>query len=70
MLDEAYHLIFSLPFEPQSGVWGSLRGASKTCLLVDLAELAAKKLIELEPDSATPYVVLSQLLRKTEMEIV
>ncbi|WZY93175.1 hypothetical protein YC2023_065504 [Brassica napus] len=29
--------------------------ASKICLLVDLAELAAKKLIELEPDTATPY---------------
>ncbi|KAJ4917921.1 Pentatricopeptide repeat-containing protein [Raphanus sativus] len=61
MLDEAYHLISSMPFEPHSGVWGSLLGASKTCLRVDLAELAAQKLIELEPDSATPYVVLSQL---------
>ncbi|RID56680.1 hypothetical protein BRARA_F00109 [Brassica rapa] len=61
MLDEAYRLISSMPFEPHSGVWGSLLGASKTCLRVDLAEVAAKKLIELEPDSATPYVVLSQL---------
>ncbi|CAN8288094.1 unnamed protein product [Cochlearia groenlandica] len=61
MLDEAYHMISSMPFEPHSGVWGSLLGASKTHLRVDLAELAAKKLYELEPDSATPYVVLSQL---------
>ncbi|ESQ30063.1 hypothetical protein EUTSA_v10011264mg [Eutrema salsugineum] len=61
MLDKAYHLISSMPFEPHSGVWGSLLGASKTHVRVDLAELAAKKLIELEPDSATPYVVLSQL---------
>lgn len=61
LLDEACHLISSMPFEPHSGVWGSLLGASKTYLRVDLAELAAKKLIELEPDSATPYVVLSQL---------
>ncbi|KAF8081866.1 hypothetical protein N665_0862s0029 [Sinapis alba] len=61
MLDEAYHLISSMPFEAHSGVWGSLLGASKTCLRVDLAEVAAKKLTELEPDSATPYVVLSQL---------
>ncbi|KAL0722619.1 hypothetical protein Bca4012_037218 [Brassica carinata] len=58
MLDEAYHLISSMP---HSGVWGSLCGAIKTCLRVNLAELSAKKLIELEPDSATPYMVLSQL---------
>ncbi|XP_010479933.1 PREDICTED: pentatricopeptide repeat-containing protein At1g53600, mitochondrial-like [Camelina sativa] len=61
LLDEAYNLISSMPCEPHSGVWGSLLGASKTYLHVDLAELAAKKQIELEPDSATPYVILSQL---------
>ncbi|KAL1213082.1 Pentatricopeptide repeat-containing protein [Cardamine amara subsp. amara] len=61
LLDEAYNLISSMPCEPHSGVWGSLLGASKTYLRVDLAEFAAEKLIELEPDSATPYVVLSQL---------
>lgn len=61
LLDEAYKLISSMPCEPHSGVWGSLLGASKPYLRVDLAELAAQKLIELEPDSATPYVVLSQL---------
>ncbi|EFH68022.1 hypothetical protein ARALYDRAFT_314676 [Arabidopsis lyrata subsp. lyrata] len=61
LLDEAYNLISTMPCEPHSGVWGSLLSASKTHLRVDLAELAAKKLIELEPDSATPYVVLSQL---------
>ncbi|CAA7013876.1 unnamed protein product [Microthlaspi erraticum] len=61
LLDEAYHLISSMPCEPHSGIWGSLLGASKTYLRVDLAEISAKKLIELEPDSATPYVVLSQL---------
>lgn len=61
LLDEAYNLISTMPCEPHSGVWGSLLSASKTHLRFDLAELAAKKLIELEPDSATPYVVLSQL---------
>ncbi|XP_010535005.1 PREDICTED: pentatricopeptide repeat-containing protein At1g53600, mitochondrial [Tarenaya hassleriana] len=61
LLDEAYNLISSMPFEPHSGVWGSLLGSCKTYLHLDLAELAAKKLMELEPESATPYVVLSQL---------
>lgn len=60
-LDEATDLISSMPFKSHPGVWGALLGASKTHFRLDLAELAAQKLMELEPDSATPYVVLSHL---------
>ena len=61
LLDEAMELIHSMPLEPHAGVWGALLGASKTHLRLDLAEFAAQRLIELEPDNATPYVVLSNL---------
>ncbi|PON60286.1 Tetratricopeptide-like helical domain containing protein [Trema orientale] len=61
LLDEAMELIQSMPFEPNPGVWGALLGASRTHLRLDLAELAAQQLIKLEPDNATPYVVLSNL---------
>ncbi|XVE84595.1 hypothetical protein DITRI_Ditri17bG0025300 [Diplodiscus trichospermus] len=61
LFDEAVDLILSMPFEPHSGVWGALLGASATHLRLDLAKLAAQQLIKLEPDNATPYVVLSNV---------
>ncbi|KAI3803546.1 hypothetical protein L1987_31702 [Smallanthus sonchifolius] len=60
-LDEAYDFINSMPFEPHSGVWGALLGASRTHFRLDLAEIAAQHVSELEPDNATPYVVLSDI---------
>ncbi|XVF29274.1 hypothetical protein REPUB_Repub15cG0106700 [Reevesia pubescens] len=61
LFDEAVDLIYSMPFEPHTGVWGALLGASRTHLRLDLAKLAAQQLTKLEPDSATSYVVLSNL---------
>ncbi|KAL6975550.1 hypothetical protein U1Q18_024344 [Sarracenia purpurea var. burkii] len=58
LLDEAMNLISSMPFEPHSGVWGALLGASRTHLHLDFAKIAAQHLFELEPNNATPYVVL------------
>ncbi|XP_022761751.1 pentatricopeptide repeat-containing protein At1g53600, mitochondrial [Durio zibethinus] len=61
LFDEAVDLIYSMPFKPHAGVWGALLGASRTYLRLDLAKLAAQQLSKLEPNSATPYVVLSYL---------
>ncbi|KAK1416685.1 hypothetical protein QVD17_25800 [Tagetes erecta] len=60
-LDEAYEFINSMPFEPHSSVWGALLGASRIHFRLDLAEIAAQHISELEPDNATPYVVLSDI---------
>ncbi|XP_059463043.1 pentatricopeptide repeat-containing protein At1g53600, mitochondrial [Corylus avellana] len=65
LLDKAVDLIQSMPFEPHSGVWGALLGASRTHMRIDIAKLAAEHLIKLEPDNATPYVVLSNLYSVT-----
>ncbi|TYH49751.1 hypothetical protein ES332_D10G157100v1 [Gossypium tomentosum] len=51
LFDEAVGLIYSMPFDPHSGVWGALLGASMTHLCIDLAKLAAQQLIKLEPDN-------------------
>lgn len=67
-LDEAMNLINSMPFEPHSGVWGALLGASRTYLRLDIGKLAAQKLIELEPNDATPYVVLCDIYQLTGKE--
>ncbi|KAF2314465.1 hypothetical protein GH714_026746 [Hevea brasiliensis] len=61
LLDEAINLIHSMPFEPHAGVWGALLGASRVHFRLDLAKLAAQHLRKLEPNSAIPYVVLSEL---------
>ncbi|KAK9266459.1 hypothetical protein L1049_021370 [Liquidambar formosana] len=61
LLDEAIDLIHSMPFKPHPGVWGALLSASMTHLRPDLAKLAAQQLFELEPNNATPYVVLSNI---------
>ncbi|XP_065869735.1 pentatricopeptide repeat-containing protein At1g53600, mitochondrial [Euphorbia lathyris] len=61
LLDEAVDLIKSMPFEGHAGVWGAILGASRIHFRLDLAKLAAEHLCELEPENATPYVVLSNL---------
>nr|GEW34569.1 hypothetical protein [Tanacetum cinerariifolium] len=60
-LDEAFDFVNSMPFEPHSGVWGALLSASRTHCRLDLAEIAARHISELEPGNATPYVVLSDI---------
>lgn len=49
-----------MSFEPHSGI-GALLGASRTHIHLDLAKVAAQHISALEPNNATPYVVLSDL---------
>lgn len=60
-LDEAYNLIQSMPIEPDLFVWGAFLGACRQHGNMDLAEIAAKQLAKLEPESAGSSVLLSSL---------
>ncbi|KAL3850371.1 hypothetical protein ACJIZ3_012253 [Penstemon smallii] len=60
-LNEAMELINKMPVEADAIVWGSLMGACRNHLNSDLAEIAAKKLLQLEPKNAGPYVLLSNI---------
>ncbi|KAG7976817.1 hypothetical protein I3843_05G000800 [Carya illinoinensis] len=60
-LDEAKKLIESMPMEPHAGVYGSLLNASRIHKRVELGELAAKKLFELEPYNSGNYILLSNI---------
>lgn len=60
-LDEAYSLIMQMKVIPDSGVWGSLLNSSKMHKNLEMGELALEKLIELEPDDAGNYVILSNM---------
>ena len=60
-VDKAMELIESMTIKPDATVWGALLGACKTHSRLDLAEVAAKKLFENEPDNAGTYVLLSSI---------
>lgn len=58
---EASELINTMPFKPDARVWGPLLSACKMHNETKLAELAAERLIDLEPKNAGNYVLLSNI---------
>lgn len=66
-IDEAYRLITNeMPpgVRPNAGVWGALLSACRTYSNVEVAEEAARHLMELEPENAGNYVLLSNIYAK------
>ncbi|KAL2540023.1 Pentatricopeptide repeat-containing protein [Abeliophyllum distichum] len=64
-LNDAYGLIMEMKVTPDSGVWGALLNSCKIHRNVELGEMALERLIELEPDEAGHYVILSNLYAQT-----
>lgn len=60
-LDEAHELIKSMPLQPNTIVWGSLLAACKIHRSPDLAEVAARQLLELEPQNCGYNVLMSNI---------
>lgn len=60
-LAEAYEMIKTMSTEPDLFVWGALLGACKNHGNIELAEIAAKHLSELEPESAANNMLLTDL---------
>ena len=60
-LKEAVEFMGCMPFGPTKAMWGSLLVGSKAQGDLELALLAAGKLIELEPDNTAYYIHLSNL---------
>eukprot|EP01018_Ginkgo_biloba_P011283 Gb_07570 [translate_table: standard] len=60
-LDEAHNFINKMPIKPGAAVWGSLLGACRIHNNVELGECVAEHLLELEPNCAAPYVLLSNI---------
>ncbi|KAL1547508.1 Pentatricopeptide repeat-containing protein [Salvia divinorum] len=61
MLIEAKNLILSMPIPPDGVVWGSLLASCKIHHNVELGNFVAEKLIEIDPQSSGPYVLLSNM---------
>ncbi|XP_031498018.1 pentatricopeptide repeat-containing protein At5g43790-like [Nymphaea colorata] len=60
-LEEAIRFIECMPKKPGASIWGALLGASRVHGDVALAEKAADRLFELEPENAGNYVLLCNL---------
>ncbi|KAF3435265.1 hypothetical protein FNV43_RR22352 [Rhamnella rubrinervis] len=61
-MEDAYQLIISMPSKfDKAGAWSSLLGACRIHQNVEVAEVAAKNLLHLEPDVASHYVLLSNI---------
>nr|KYP32058.1 Pentatricopeptide repeat-containing protein At5g16860 family [Cajanus cajan] len=60
-LCEAYELIKNVPMEADAVTWNALLGGCFIHSEVDLGEIAAEKLIELEPNNPGNYVMLANL---------
>lgn len=61
-IKEAYELINSMPSEyGKLGAWSSMLGACWVHQNVEIGEISAKNLIELEPDVASHYVLLANI---------
>ncbi|KAM7524555.1 hypothetical protein LguiA_014457 [Lonicera macranthoides] len=60
-VEKAFEFIKKMPIEPNAGIWGSLLGACRLHSNVDIGEFAGTRLLEIEPENAGNYVILSNL---------
>ncbi|RYR56135.1 hypothetical protein Ahy_A05g021918 isoform A [Arachis hypogaea] len=56
---EAKHFLQSLHFDPGIGFWKALLGGCQIHSNMELGELAARKILALDPDDVSSYVMLS-----------
>ncbi|CAN6358141.1 unnamed protein product [Urochloa humidicola] len=61
LVEEALDFINEMPCKADALVWKTLLGACKTHNNMDIGEIAANHVIELEPQDPAPYVLLSNL---------
>ncbi len=58
-LQEAENMIKAMPYNPNVAVWMALLSACRIHGNVEMAERVVKQVLELEPENATGYVLLS-----------
>ncbi len=60
-LQEAENTVMAMPYKPQVASWMVLLGACRICGNLEMAERIAKWVVELEPENAAGYVLLSNI---------
>ncbi|XP_062212569.1 pentatricopeptide repeat-containing protein At2g22070-like [Phragmites australis] len=61
LLTEAQEFIQRMPVEPDAIAWGSLLSACRVHKNADLAELAAEKLLSIDPDNSGAYSAIANV---------
>ncbi|KAK9132706.1 hypothetical protein Scep_012234 [Stephania cephalantha] len=61
LIQEAYDFILEMPFDATASMWGSLLGSYMIYRNLELAEVAAKQLFEIEPNNVDNHVLLSNI---------
>ncbi|CAI9296772.1 unnamed protein product [Lactuca saligna] len=61
LIDEAMEFITKMPLKPDNVIWTNLLSASRIYKKIDVAELCLERLIEIEPDNPSNYVMLSNI---------
>lgn len=66
-LEEAMALIKEMPFKPHPAIFGTLLGACTAHKNVDIAEFAAKMLLDIDPRSVMAYIQLANIYASMNM---
>ncbi|KAL6007265.1 hypothetical protein ACLOJK_032761 [Asimina triloba] len=66
LLDDAYEFVKKMPITPTATVWCTLLGACRVHSNNALGEVAARKLLELEPENPGSYVLVSNVFAAAE----
>ncbi|XP_024530684.1 pentatricopeptide repeat-containing protein At2g41080-like [Selaginella moellendorffii] len=61
LLDEAVRVLRAMPFEPDAVVWRSLLGACRKWKNYTIGKLAFERLVEMDPKSGRPYVLMANI---------
>ncbi|XP_077220001.1 pentatricopeptide repeat-containing protein At3g62890-like isoform X2 [Tasmannia lanceolata] len=61
-LKDAYDFIERMPIEANLVIWGALLSACRIHENIEMGEIAGKRLLELDPDHAGRYILLSNML--------
>ncbi|XP_062084429.1 pentatricopeptide repeat-containing protein At3g04750, mitochondrial-like isoform X2 [Humulus lupulus] len=65
-LVEAYNLIEKMPMKPSRSIWGAMLSACRAHGNMELAEIASRELLKLEPEKEGGYVLLSNIYAACE----
>ncbi|XP_065848749.1 pentatricopeptide repeat-containing protein At3g14330 isoform X1 [Euphorbia lathyris] len=66
-IEEAMEIVKNMPMKPSASIWGSLLNSCHLRGDVSIAEAAAEKLFELEPNNPGNYVLLSNIYANAGM---
>ncbi|KAI3920192.1 hypothetical protein MKX01_017849 [Papaver californicum] len=61
-IEEAFRFVKEMPLQPDASIWGALLAGCKTVRgYVEIAEFATDRLLTLEPENTSYYVILSNI---------